>query len=199
MSITTHAELKTAVASWLARTDLSSYLDDLIMVAERHIFRRIRSREMEAALSVAVTSGTASVPSDFVELKYAYIDGPYRQPLDIRPSHWLLQQFPNTAASSTPLYIAVDGSQFKLAPRGSGTISGIYYKRLTAISASGVNELFTNNPDLYLYATLAESKMFVMDESRVLLWEAKRDQLIKQVNDEAKASHYGSNMAVRLA
>lgn len=199
MSITTYAELKTAAANWLARADMSAHLDDLIMVAEKYIFRRVRSKELESDLSVTITDGVGDVPADFVELKYSHMSGNNSATLEARPAHWMTYRYPIGSAAGTPRYIAIENSKFKVAPKGSGTLNGIYYKRPAPLSVGSVNELFTNNPDLYLFATLAEAKVFLLDDARVAKWEQKRNEIIAQIKAEHRASKYSSNMAVRAA
>ena len=73
MSITTYADLKNAVASRLRRSDTSGYIDDWITLAETDIYRRLRTKDMETALSVAISSGVAALPTSYLELKYAYV------------------------------------------------------------------------------------------------------------------------------
>ena len=75
MSITTNAQLETAVGNWLARANLSTIIPDLIMLGEKWIFRHARTREMEAALSFTMSGGTGSVPTDYASLNHARITG----------------------------------------------------------------------------------------------------------------------------
>ena len=198
MSISTYAELQTAVSNWLKRSDLSSYAPDLIMLGEKWIFRHARTRDMETALSVTISSGTASVPADFVALKHARLSGsPYRG-LRVRPAEWIYSQYPNRSAGEVPSFIAIEGASFVFGPApGDYTIVGTYYKRLTVVSSSA-NALFTNNPDLYLFAALAESVAFLKDDARIPLWMARRDAILADVNKEANESRQGDAMEVMV-
>ena len=199
MSISTLAELKTAVANWLHRSDLSSYSEDLILMGEKWIFRNVRAREMEdSTLSVATASGVAAIPSDFVGLKHARISGSPSTPLTIMPVTWIYSQYPNRSAGEKPSYIGVDATNFVFGPSaGAYTLNGTYYKRLTSIISSA-NTLFTTNPDLYLFAALAEAEPFLKNDKRVGLWMAKRDQIKNDINREAQGSRFGDAMAVQL-
>ena len=47
MSITTYAELKSAIANWLLRDDLTSVIPDFIALAEADMNRAIRHWRME--------------------------------------------------------------------------------------------------------------------------------------------------------
>ena len=46
MALTTYAELQTAVANYLARTDLTSQIPDFIYIAETRLRRQLRINEM---------------------------------------------------------------------------------------------------------------------------------------------------------
>ncbi len=187
MSITTHTELKTAVKNWLNRgTELDSYLDDLVLLGEKRIYRDLRVRAMEESLSVVIASGVAAIPADYVELKYAYISGTPVQPLEKRNADWIIQQFPTRSSDGKPSFLAEDGSNFIFGPYPDSayTVAGMYYKRLPAL-ASSTNTIFTANPDLYLWAALSESAIFLKAaDVRVAVWEAKYLQAKNQIQGE---------------
>ena len=198
MSITTYSDLQTAVGNWMQRSDLTTIIPDLIMLGEKRIFRDVRVRDMEAALSVTIASGVAALPVDFVELKHAYIDGSPIKTLEIRPSDWVYNKFTTRSSDAKPDVVAVEGSNliFGPYPDSTYTVKGIYYKRLTAV-ASSANALFTNNPDLYLFAALAEAEPYVKNDERVTLWEAKYKQIKDDINAETKRSAFGGTLQVR--
>lgn len=187
MSITTHAELKTAVSNWLKRSDLSTYLDDLVMAGEKWIMRKVRATEMETSMSVSISgSGTATPPSGFLGFKYSYIDGSPARKLVTRTPAQIFERFPNRSSSGKPEWIGYDAGSFIFGPfpDSTYTVKGTYYKRQGPLS-SGVYDLFTNNPDLFLFAALAESEPFLKNDKRVALWMSKRDAIAKDINDEA--------------
>jgi hypothetical protein len=151
MSITTYAELKTAVANWLARTNLTAYIPDFIMLGERRIYRELRIRAMEASLSSAIASGTISVPSGYVEMKFAYIDGTPVQALTKKEGAFIYEFYPTRSADGKPQFFAreVDNFIFGPYPDSNYTVKGVYYKRLDALSDSNTTNWFiTNAPDL---------------------------------------------------
>jgi hypothetical protein len=200
MAITTYAELKTAVSTWIRRADLTSgQLDDVIMIAEKYIFRNTRNKDMEAALSVALSGGVAAVPTDFLELKFAYIDGSPARILEIQSPTWIYSNYPNRSQGGPQCFVARDGANFIFGPGGAGgDLKGTYYKTLTAVATSA-NALFTANPDLYLSAALAETMDFVKDQKFVDNWRMRRDQIIADINRINRVSHGGGAMAVRVA
>ena len=199
MTISTYAELQTSVASWLARSNLTSIIPDLIMVGEKWIFRKARARSMETALSVTITSGVAPVPSDFIALKHARIDASPAKHLRVRPATWIIENYPLRSSGGAPRFIGVDGTDFIFGPfPDSGyTVLGTYYAKPTVVSSSA-NALFTDNPDLYLFAALAEAAPYIKDDPRIALWVAKRDMILNDVNREAEEGRQDTAMETQL-
>ena len=68
--ITNYSTLKTAVADFMARDDLTTFIPNFIENAERKLYRTLNLRNEETALSVSISSGVATVPSDFKMLKF---------------------------------------------------------------------------------------------------------------------------------
>jgi hypothetical protein len=183
----TYSELQAAVKNWLKRgTELDSYLADIILAGEKRIFRKLRVRAMEEALSSTISSGTIALPTGYVDLKFAYIDGSPVQNLQRKSADWMYLNYPTRASDGKPKFIAREGTNFIFGPYpDSGyTVKGVYYKRLTAV-ASSANTLFTDNPDLYLFAALAESSLFLgQDDNRPKIWEAKFNEILRDVQNE---------------
>ena len=192
MSITTYAELQTSVAGWLHRDDLTAIIPDLITLAEKRIFREVRCRVMESALSGTTSTGVLAVPADYLQLKFAYVVATPVIPLSRMSASQLLTQYPLRSASSKPKAIARQGSNFIFGPfpAADTAIAGIYYAQPTAIATSA-NALFLANPDLYLFATLCEATPYLKDDPRIVIWEAKLKQIMYQLANE-DADEYGS-------
>ena len=201
MSITTFAELKTSVANWLARDDLTSIVPDLIMIGEKRIFREVRCRVMESTLTGTTSSGLISVPSDYLALKFQYITGTPTSPLKRMSLSQLYSEYPLRSSSGKPTAIAREGSNFVFGPfpNDSYTIGGVYYAKPVSISTSD-NALFLANPDLYLFAALCEATPYLKDDKRIVIWEAKLKQIMYQLaNEDAEESGSGSGMTVTTA
>lgn len=202
MALSTYADLQTAVSNWLKRSDLTNYTADLITLGETWIYRHARTRAMETSLSVAISSGVAALPSDFIALKNARISGTPTYPLSIRPAEWVYDQYPLRGQGGIPKFVAVEGSNliFGPYPDSTYTVNGTYYANLGALSA-GVHALFTQNPDLYLFAALAEAEAFIKNDARVGLWQTKRDQALVDANLQSQESRFSDagGLAVRVA
>lgn len=189
MAFTTYSGLKTTLGVWLARTDaaddLNVYVDDFIDLAEERLARDVRIWGIEKALSDTIASGVIAVPSDFTELKHAYISGDPVYPLDQREAWWIYRKYPTRSSDSKPFYIAVDGGNFIFGPYPDSTytVAGTYYKKPTALSDNNTtSEWTTYCPDLLLWACLAETAPFLKDDARSAVWESKYASRLKELN-----------------
>ena len=68
MAISTKAELHTAVANWLNRSDLTSRIPEFIALAEASFNRNLRTREMLVRSTASVTGQYVSIPTDYLEM-----------------------------------------------------------------------------------------------------------------------------------
>jgi len=200
MAITSYSTLKTAIADWIDWTEGALALDTFIDLAEARIYRELRLRFMESSLSVTIASGVAALPSDFMEMKVAYLNTSPVQQLEMRPLEWIYATYPQRSSDSRPLYIARSGDNLEFGPYPDSTysISGVYFARPTALSASNeTNWLTTNAPDLLLYGSLAHSAPYVGDDSRVVLWEAAYQDAKRQVVAQETKLRYPDQMSLR--
>jgi hypothetical protein len=191
MALASYANIKTAVADWLADDTLTSYITDFVTLAEARIYRELKVRQMETALSSAISSGVIAVPSGYLQMKWAYVDGSPAKPLQMVSLEQLYNKFPTRSADGKPYYIAREGSNFIFGPYPDSayTIKGTYYKKLDVLSDSNTsNWLITDAPDLLLFASLVEAKAFIMDDPRIAIWEARyqnaKDRIESQDRDE---------------
>ncbi len=189
MALTTYTELKVSVADWLNRTDLTSQIADFITLAEKNIYRVLRVRDMESALSVVMASGVAAMPSDFLKLKVAYIDGSPINTLVVKSLHNLYEEYPTRSVHGKPDFIANNVNNFEFAPfpDTNYTLKGTYYARPDALSASNeTNFLITNYPDLILYGSLIEAIGLTGDTDRLQEWAAKYENALNSIKREEK-------------
>lgn len=202
MAIETYSDLNTAIASWLNRSDLTSQIPDFIRLAEFDIYRRLRVRGAEKALSSAISSGVVAVPSDFAEMKHCYLDGSPATPLEWVSVAWLMQTYPNRSSDGTPGYIAQDGGNFVFGPYPDGTytLKGTYYARQTALSASNeTNWLTREAPDALLYGSLWMARGFLHDDARLPVWKALYEEAVAAIKREGRNADYGAGPLMIMA
>jgi hypothetical protein len=157
------------------------------MLGERRIYRKLRIRTMETALNVTMASGLAAVPSDYLALKSAYIDGTPVQRLQRRNVDFIYDKYPTRSSTAKPVFVARESSNFIFGPfpDSNYTMKGVYYARLPSLSVSNTTNFFTTNaPDILLWAALAESEVFLKNDERVLVWQAKFKAAADEIQEE---------------
>ena len=205
MSFSSYSNFGASLSTWMdiGANDLgSSLVADLITVGEARIFREARTQAMETSFGTAIVGGIMALPSGYLALKSALVSCSPPQTLERRTAEWIGLNYPDSGSSGIPKFIARYGQTFIFGPYPDSayTISGIYYQQPAAISASGLNALFTTNPDLYLFGCLAESEIVIGRDPRVPLWEAKYAKILADVNGTDRAEDAsGSTLQTRVA
>ena len=209
MSFGSYTDFGSSLAAWLTDKDSATSTDvgvnliaDLITVGEARMNREVRCRDMETSFGSTIASGVIALPTSYLALKTAYVDASPQVSLERRPAEWIRLNYPQSTTSGVPQFIARYGSNFIFGPYPDSayTINGIYYKAPTAISGSGLNDLFTNNPDLYLYACLSKGAIVLGNSPQIAVWEAEYLKILAQVNGEDRAEDAsGSSLQMRNA
>jgi hypothetical protein len=199
-AITDLTTLKAEIAGTLHRADLTAEIAGWITLAEHRIYRELRVRQMETALSTAISSGVIAVPSGYVEMKYAYINGSPMVKLQRKDAEWIYATYPTRSADGTPRYFAREATNFIFGPYpDSGyTVKGVYYKRLAALATT--NWLTDDCPDLILFATLCEAAPWMGDDPRIPIWEQKYAQIkarVQKQDDDEEFSGSPLSMSAR--
>ena len=215
MAIGTYDELKTAVANWLDRDDLTDRIPEFIALAEARMNRALRVSMMvnvdETTLggATALVSGTRdySLPSGYLQMIDFHLrTSPIVTLSYITPENmnrmWAGSQSGKPQsytlfsdnASGTP----VKKVRLGPAPDSNYDYSVMFYKKIDALSASNTTEpMLTDNPDVYLYGALLEAEPFLMNDQRIQLWATALTEAVNQIQQEDnKDRHSGSTMRV---
>lgn len=179
MSITTYAELQSAIANWLARDDLTSYIPDFITLFEASACRKLKVRPMELTTTLTPSSGVATLPTDYLGHRRVTWTG--------TPTHELLYVTPpvysgyTDAGSGIPTIYTIEGSNLRVAPSDDTALTFDYYQKTAAVSGT-LNWLFTNHPDAYLFGSLCEANAFNKDVDPAGLWKVRRDEVFNEIS-----------------
>ena len=204
MALTTYTELKSSLADWLNRTDLTSVIADFISLAEAQMERQLRTRQMivRATASFAAAAEYGTVPDDFMEVKSIKLDTNPVTSLTFQTIE-AMDQLSNTTylSSGKPLYFTVVGNQFRLLPipDGAYTADLVYYAKLTKLSSTvATNWLLTQAPDVYLYGALLQAAPYLQDDARIPVWSNLYDRALTDVQTaDDRGSTSGGAMAAR--
>ena len=202
MAIGTFAELKTASANWLDRSDLTDRIPEFIALAEARFNRVLRIRDMETvSTAISTTGGTReySLPTGFVQMKEFHLTTDPLTPLAYITPEMMSRMWAGSATGKPQVFtIIADNVRLGPSPDAVYTTSMLYYKTFTALSVSNTtSEMLTNNPDVYLYGTLLEAEPFIMNDERVPLWLAAFEKAVSDIqNQDNKDRHSGSQLRV---
>jgi len=194
MSIATYSELKTAVANYLARTDLTDQIPDFIRFAELRLRRELRIRQMLKSVTTATTGGdsTVELPSDFLEIRdFAVVTNPI-QPLTYS-SPAVFSRNTRSTESGKPLDYTILASEFQLAPvpDGTYTLKLLYFAAPTFLGDTNSSNVFlANSPDALLYASLIEAEPYIMNDARINTWGTMYDRAISTITKSDESSQY---------
>jgi len=192
MALDTYANLKTEIENYLNRSDLTSYLDTFLDLAESRMNRDLRLREMEEAdTSITTVSGTQSytLPTGYLEMRYVVFQTTPYTLLNYMAPPDFFRVYNAGEGSGTPKYYTIVGSKIYLGdqPDSANVLELGMFKKPTALSSSSTtNDILTNFPDLYLYSSLAESEPFLMNDERLPVWAGLYKEGVKSANEAAQ-------------
>jgi hypothetical protein len=192
MSIATFSELSTAVANYLARSDLTDQIPDFIRFAELRLRRELRIRQMLKSVTTTTTSGdgTVEIPSDFLEARDFYVTGNPPQPLTyLSPSVFIRNT--DSHVRGKPLNYTILATEFQL----------LYYSAPTFLSSTNSSNAFmANSPDALLYAALLEAEPYIMNDARIQTWATMYQRAIDTlVRSDESAQYSGVPLAMTLS
>jgi hypothetical protein len=205
MSITNYGELKTAVADYINRANLTARIPDFISQGERLIYRgmstqmgnlSLRCRDNLEKASLTPVDGVIAIPDDFRELKEVTMAGVGKTPISDQFYNRLRNHTGQTQVFSMR---DKDWYQYPLSDT-TDTFDIIYYADYagTLVDDSDTNPILTALPEAYLYAALSKAEIFIKNDSRKMTWIGELEQLIRGANADARRAEFsGASMAQR--
>ena len=200
MSFATYSDLKTSIANYLARSDLTTQIPDFITFAENRLRRELRIRQMLKSVTTATVSGdsTVELPSDFIEIRdFVALTNPI-QPLSYS-SPSALSNDPRASEVGVPKSYTILANEFLLSPPPDGiyTLRMLYFAAPAYLSSSNASNVFLNiAPDALLYASLIEAEPYLYNDARINTWGTMYDRAIASL---AKSDEQGQYSGVPLA
>jgi len=194
MSIATYSELQTALAKYLARTDLTDQITDFIRFAEIRLRRELRIRQMLKSVTTATVAGTATValPSDFLEIRdFIMVTNPVQPLTYSSPS--IFSRNARVTEGGKPIDYTILASEFQLAPvpDSAYTVKLLYYAAPDFLSSTNSSNAFiANAPDALLYASLLEAEPYLMNDARINTWGTMYDRAISTLTKSDESAQY---------
>jgi hypothetical protein len=203
MSFATYTDLKTSIASYLARSDLTTQIPDFITFAENRLRRELRIRQMLKSVTTSTVSGdsTVELPADFLEIRdFVALTNPI-QPLSYS-SPSALSNDPRASEVGVPKSYTILASEFLLSPPPDGvyTLRMLYFAAPAYLSSTNASNVFlTTAPDALLYASLIEAEPYLMNDARINTWGTMYDRAISSLTKSDEQGQYsGVPLAMKL-
>lgn len=203
MAITTYTELKSTIADFLNRDDLTAIIPTFISLAESQINRDVRHWKMEN-LSQASTSNKFLVkPADWVEnIKVGITNTGYNE-LDLVNQQEIgrLRRMYSDALGEPECYIMSENSyELFPTPDGEYDIELLYYQKVSSLSdENATNWLLSDAPDVYLYGALIHSSPYLKDDARVTMFSQMYAAAVSQLNgSSSRAKYSGSGLRLKI-
>jgi hypothetical protein len=214
VTISTYGELKTAIANWLERSDLTSRIPEFISLAQAKMYRGVmgadgrtwvipplRIRDMITTANISVTSGVGSLPSGWLEFVRLWIDQTDQPNLKYLAPQTFYDNAGahNTSAASDTLAYTIEASTIRTAAPMTETLKSVHFAIFTAMSADGdADWVLTNAPHVYLDGALEEAYGFLRDPGGAANHGQRFAAAIKGLNAQySQAQHAGSALVMR--
>lgn len=187
-----YAQLKTQVASFLKRDDLTSDIPSLITMGENELNRRLEIIPMESVTSFALAQADDTVAFTDIGVGvisvlklWKTVNGTVDEIFYRTPEQFLAVQQPSTITGQ-PYYWTVQGGtivQFQQAADQAYTVYARVRSKFDIATDAATNYLALNHEDIYVYASLAAAAPFIKDDKRIPQWRGLLDVMIEQLND----------------
>ena len=181
-----YSQLKSNIADFLNRSDLTAVIPTFIELAEAQMERPLRVRQMIARATAPVDTQYSAVPADFLEAKTFKITSSRPiQPIEFLTPEQMDdrdQLFAN--APGIPKYFTIVGNQIRVSPVPDATYTAelMYIAKLAKLSDSvTTNWLLAASPDAYLYGSLMQAAPYLKDDERVAVWGTLYNTAIESI------------------
>ena len=156
----TYSTLKQSIADWMARDDLTSFVDGFIDIAEARVNMRLRLRSMEStfAITVGTGDGYGDLPANWAGFKSVQWSDDLSRPIEFVTKQQLATLSMDAPGRPRYFSIADDRVIFEREADADYILFGVMSTKFTALSDSNTsNWLTTNAPQVLLYGALAEA------------------------------------------
>ena len=203
MALATYANLKTSIANWLNRTDLTTEIsEDFIVLAEKDFNSKLRiGRMIESNASFTIDSETETLPTGFLQARSFVIPTNPKTALQfMTPFHQAETQ--GSSETGKPRAYSIEGTNFRFSPTPDATYTAtlVFYKAFDALSVSvATNHILTNHPDVYLYGALYFASTFIrgMDPQTVGQFKSQYESALQQVEMADEKDKYNATPLVQ--
>lgn len=206
MTIATYADLKTQIATYLNRSNLTTQIPIFIQLAETRIYygckevpfvsEPLRIQAMEQSSYTTFGAQTVALPSDYLAHRRLYLSSNAgRVDFLTPPAFWDLYV---SGCSGQPKNFTIEAGNLVLGPIPDSSYTGrlLYYKKFSALASdSDTNWILTNAPGAYLQGALLEAYRYVRNMEQAQAALNTFTGIINALNDSNKSDVYAAPWA----
>jgi len=203
VSITTYDELKSSIADFLNRDDLTAVIPTFISLAETDMNRKVRHWRMEDRAVALLDTRYTALPNDFIEAQRVMLTSPSVKRLEMITQGDLMDRRSVDDTAKTPAYYTIVDGAFEVYPTPDQDydLEIVYYERIKSLSSAiSTNWMLEYNSDAYLYGSLLHAAPYLGEDQRAQVWASLYKNAIDAINledDKAKASGAAHRMRIR--
>ena len=196
----TYDELKTEIANFLNRSDLTSQMDFFIDQTEAEFNRRLRVTDMVKRTVASADAQYLTLPTDWLEVINVEITANAFRPL-FQMSIESLDVYRKSINNTTgqPVYFAIVDNTMELCPTPDSArdLQLTYYAKITALSDSDTTNFLSNNsPDVYLYGCLKNASVYLMEDERALMFHAAFEKGLEELRMQSERAEFAKGSLI---
>lgn len=204
MTIGNYSKLKTAIADFLNRDDLTVAIPTFVSLAEARFNRELRTWRQEVRSTATLDAQYSALPADFLQpIRLQILDSQTGEVAPISTAMMTRLRGERFDEVGRPTHYAITASGLELFPTPDDDYpaSFVYYAKITPLELdSDTNWLLTEAPDAYLYGALVHSAPYLKDDPRIAVWEGLHAAALESLrvqSDDAKYGGTGLQLRIR--
>ena len=205
MSITTYAELRSAIGDFLLRDDLDSAIPMFISLAEAGFNRDVRHWRMDQRSESVLNDRFLDRPDDWVatvRLSLSNADDYTPSALELVSANAMAdKRSPALNRTGIPQFYRHFQDKFEVFPTPDGeySVELDYVQKIPALSDNDpTNWLLEEFPDAYLYGALIHSAPYLVEDERLATWTALYSAALSRINQSSEMSAWsGTGLRMR--
>ena len=196
----TYSELKTNIANYLNRSDLTTEIDIFIDNTEAELNRRLRVADQIKRATATADAQYLSLPSDWLEAVNVEItSNDFRPLMQMSIESLDVYRKANNNITGQPIYYALVDNTMELAPTPDSeyTLQLTYFSKIDALSDSNTsNFVLASHPDIYLYESLKHASVFLMEDERAPLFNAQFEKSLEELRLQQERAEFAKGSLI---
>lgn len=205
MALDTYANLKESVQDWSHRNDVTSRIDDFILIAEQEMYNNrvepleVREQEIKTQTDTVIGLDYIALPSGYKSMRSILLDDKTADAQQYQLTYATPELLRRNSTSGCPCFFTVtDKIEFD---RPTDAIYNIEIQHLASIqaltAANPTNSILTNYPSIYLSGCLWALYEWAKDGDSAAASYAKFIGAIQGANLATQNGKYGPAPVIR--